>query len=89
MKIGVFSFHRWGFGWHWGWSLTWRWVFDIRRHNPNVMLGFHRIRTHVGTCWHIVWNTRYLDFVFQSQPNMFHYKIRERKIDKWIEGLLK
>jgi hypothetical protein len=56
--------------WHWKWSITWRWIFDIRKHNPGVLMGFHKMRIHQGQGWLIVWNTRLLDFVFQSQPNM-------------------
>jgi hypothetical protein len=56
--------------WHWGWSITWRWVFNIRRHNPGVLMGFHKQRIHQGKGWLIVWNTRLIDFSFNSQPNM-------------------
>jgi hypothetical protein len=55
---------------HWNWSITWRWVFNIKRHDPGVLMGFHKMRTHQGEGWLIAWNTRLLDFCFHSQPNM-------------------
>ena len=64
-------FFKWfQISWHWNWSLTWRWVFAIRKHYSGHRLGFHKMRTHQGEAWLIVWNTRLLDFSFQSQPNM-------------------
>lgn len=64
-------FIKWfSIAWHWNWSLTWRWIFDIKRHDPCVLLGFHKMRIHQGSDWLIVWNTRLLDFAFRSQPNM-------------------
>lgn len=56
--------------WHWNWSLTWRWIFYVRKHYSVHRLGFHAMRTQQGKAWLIVWNTRFLDFGFQSQPNM-------------------
>lgn len=33
-------------------------------------MGFHKIQ---GECMLIVWNTRFVDFAFQTQPNMHRH----------------
>lgn len=56
--------------WHWKWSITWRWIFNIRKHYSGHKLGFHRFYNPYSGFGFIVWNTRLIDFSFTYQENM-------------------
>lgn len=71
MKLGaLYLFDGCVAAWHWKWSITWRWIFNISKHDSTVLLGFHKLYNPYSGFGLIVWNTPLVDFSFRYQENM-------------------